>query len=260
MPDLINASLSANMQDYLEAILELETARQVARVRDIAARLKVHVSSVSNALRVLKTRELVEHESYGYVTLTPLGRNLAQQVQQRHEAIVDFLQRILVMPGEQAEEEACRLEHALGQDGLERLKALNEFMRAHPDVEEDWRGHLREQLAEEDICIPDELAEQGPDGLDETTLDLVAPGTTVQITRVCGTGSIRRRLLDMGLRPGAEVMVERLAPLGDPIEVRVMDYHLSLRKSEAASLRVVVTAAPAEGRGRRQRNGRGRHE
>ncbi|MEI6499828.1 MAG: metal-dependent transcriptional regulator [Armatimonadota bacterium] len=246
MPDLINASLSANMQDYLEAILELETARQVARVRDIAARLKVHVSSVSNALRVLKTRELVEHESYGYVTLTPLGRNLAQQVQQRHEAIVDFLERILGMPGEQAEAEACRLEHSLGQDGLQRLKALNEFMRAHPGVEEDWRGHLHEQFAEEDICIPDELAEQGPAGSAETTLDLVPPGTTVQITRVCGTGSIRRRLLDMGLRPGAEIMVERLAPLGDPIEVRVMDYHLSLRKSEAASLRVVVTAAPVQ--------------
>lgn len=254
MPDLINASLSANMQDYLEAILELEAARQVARVRDIAARLKVHVSSVSNALRVLKTRELVEHESYGYVTLTPLGRGLAQQVQQRHVAIVDFLQRILVMPEEQAESEACRLEHSLGQDGLERLKALNEFMRAHPKVEEDWRGHLREQFAEEDICIPDELAEQGPAGSEETTLDLVTPGTTVQIIRVCGTGSIRRRLLDMGLRPGAEVMVERLAPLGDPIEVRVMDYHLSLRKSEASSLRVIVIAAPVEKRRKQARH------
>lgn len=256
MPDLNNAALSANMQDYLEAILELEQERQVARVRDIAARLGVHVSSVSNALRVLKARELVNHESYGYITLTDEGRALGQQVLYRHRAIVDFLQRILLMDEALAEEEACRMEHSLGADALERLKAFNDFMRGHAEVEADWLGHLRERLAEAALCIAEEPGAAEPSAETETTLDLVAPGTTVRIVRVCGTGPIRRRLLDMGLRPGAEVVVERLAPLGDPIEVLVMEYHLSLRKSEAASLRVVVTGVPVRRR-RRAEKGQG---
>jgi DtxR family Mn-dependent transcriptional regulator len=256
MPDLNNAALSANMQDYLEAILELEQERQVARVRDIAARLGVHVSSVSNALRVLKARALINHESYGYITLTDEGRGLAEQVLHRHRAIVDFLQRILLMDEAQAEEEACRMEHSLGADALERLKAFNDFMRGHAEVEADWLGHLRERLEASALCLAEEPAAAEPSAEAETTLDQVAPGTTVRITHVCGTGPIRRRLLDMGLRPGAEVVVERLAPLGDPIEVLVMDYHLSLRKSEAASLRVVVTGVPALRR-RRARKGQG---
>jgi DtxR family Mn-dependent transcriptional regulator len=238
------------MEDYLEAILELERESQVARVRDVAARLKVHVSSVSNALRVLKTRELINHESYGYITLTDAGRILAEGVRTRHQAIVDFLQRILLMPAGVAEEEACRMEHSLGADALERLKAFNEFMRAHPEVEADWAGHHAEQFPKAEACET-AIAEES---LDEITLDQVPPGGRARIVRVCGRGPIRRRLLDMGLRPGAEVTVERLAPLGDPIEVLVMEYHLSLRKSEAASIRVVALEAPQPaGRPRRNR-------
>ncbi|MHB8995856.1 MAG: metal-dependent transcriptional regulator [Armatimonadota bacterium] len=255
MPDLSCAGLSANMEDYLEAILELEQESQVARVRDVAARLKVHVSSVSNALRVLKTRQLINHESYGYITLTDSGREIAQQVLRRHQAIVDFLQRILLMPPEVAEVEACRMEHSLSADALERLKAFNGFMREHPEVEADWAGHHRDQFAEAEVCVPAVSEET----LDEITLDQIAPGSRARIVRVCGGGPIRRRLLDMGLRPGAEITVERLAPLGDPIEVLVMEYHLSLRKTEAASIRVVPleSALPdVRPRGRRRRGNR----
>lgn len=256
MPDLNTAALSATMQDYLEAILELEQEKQVARVRDIAARLGCHVSSVSNAVRVLKARELINHESYGYITLTEEGRGLAEQVLHRHRAIVDFLQRILLMDEKQAEEEACRMEHSLGAEALERLKAFNEFMRGHAEVEADWLGHLREHLEDSERCVVEEPPAAEPSAEAETTLDQVAPGTTVRITQVCGRGPIRRRLLDMGLRPGAEIIVVRLAPLGDPIEVQVMEYHLSLRRSEAASLRVVVTGLPPQPRRRRVRKGR----
>lgn len=60
------------------------------------------------------------------------------------------------------------------------------------------------------------------------------------IVRVGGKGGIRRRFLDMGLVSGSEVEVERVAPLGDPIEIRVKGYHLTLRKEEAANIRVEV--------------------
>ncbi|RLC69684.1 MAG: hypothetical protein DRI26_08605 [Chloroflexi bacterium] len=67
------------------------------------------------------------------------------------------------------------------------------------------------------------------------------PGERGKVCKVGGKGNIRRRLLDMGLVSGTEVAVERVAPLGDPIEIRLKGYNLSLRKEEAASVEVEVS-------------------
>ncbi len=66
------------------------------------------------------------------------------------------------------------------------------------------------------------------------------PGEKGKITKMTGTGSIHRRLLDMGVVKGAEVEMERTAPLGDPVEVKIKGYHLSLRRDEAANIYVEV--------------------
>jgi Fe2+ transport system protein FeoA len=62
-----------------------------------------------------------------------------------------------------------------------------------------------------------------------------------KVIRVGGSGAVRRRILDMGVVPGAEIEVERIAPLGDPIEIKIKGYHLSLRKEEAAGVYVEVS-------------------
>jgi len=64
------------------------------------------------------------------------------------------------------------------------------------------------------------------------------PGEKGKIVKVGGVGGSRRRLLDMGLVSGSEVEVERVAPLGDPVEIRIKGYHLSLRKEEAINIQV----------------------
>ena len=66
------------------------------------------------------------------------------------------------------------------------------------------------------------------------TLDNFAIGERGIIKSVGGEGKIRRRLFDMGVTPGAEVMLRKKAPLGDPIEVTLRGYELTLRKTEAA--------------------------
>jgi len=60
------------------------------------------------------------------------------------------------------------------------------------------------------------------------------------IVRVGGKGPAKRRMMDMGLVAGTEVKVERVAPLGDPIEIKIKGYHLSLRKEEAVQVQVEV--------------------
>jgi Fe2+ transport system protein FeoA len=63
-------------------------------------------------------------------------------------------------------------------------------------------------------------------------------GQRAKLLRIGGAGELHKRLVDMGLVPGAALGVERVAPLGDPIDIRVRGYHLSLRREEAAMISV----------------------
>ena len=72
------------------------------------------------------------------------------------------------------------------------------------------------------------------------TLDQLPIGKEARILTVGGQGALRRRLLDMGLIPRTTVCVEKIAPLGDPIELRVRGYSLSLRKEDARNISVEV--------------------
>ena len=75
------------------------------------------------------------------------------------------------------------------------------------------------------------------------TLDILPLGQDAVITAVGGEGPLRCRLLDMGLIPKTTVRVEKIAPLGDPIELRVRGYSLSLRKEDARNIQVEVKQA-----------------
>ena len=74
----------------------------------------------------------------------------------------------------------------------------------------------------------------------ERKLSEFVPGESGKVTNVRGEGRIRRRLFDMGITPGAEVLMRKRAPLGDPIEITVRGYELTLRKGEAECVSVEV--------------------
>ena len=70
------------------------------------------------------------------------------------------------------------------------------------------------------------------------TLREAACGETVKVKKIYGEGPVRRRIMDMGITKGVSVSVRKVAPLGDPIEVTVRGYELSLRKSDAAMIEI----------------------
>ena len=70
------------------------------------------------------------------------------------------------------------------------------------------------------------------------TLKEVKPGATVTVVKISGEGAVKRRIMEMGLTKGIEVFVRKVAPLGDPVEVTVRDYELSLRKTDAELVEV----------------------
>ena len=70
------------------------------------------------------------------------------------------------------------------------------------------------------------------------TLKTVKPGNTVRVAKITGSGAIKRRIMDMGVTKGVEIYVRKVAPLGDPVEVTLRGYELSLRKADAEIIEV----------------------
>ena len=70
------------------------------------------------------------------------------------------------------------------------------------------------------------------------TLKNVPIGKTVKVVKVAGEGAIKRRIMDMGITKGVDIYVRKVAPLGDPVEIQVRGYELSLRKADADMIEV----------------------
>jgi DtxR family Mn-dependent transcriptional regulator len=119
MPE--NMGLSASMQDYLEAILELEEEEGPVRVTDIANKLNIAKASVNQAVNKFKDMELVRQQVYGPVELTDNGRHLANKVRQRHRKLRKFLIEVLGVDPETAEKDACLMEHAVSSETMDKL-------------------------------------------------------------------------------------------------------------------------------------------
>jgi DtxR family Mn-dependent transcriptional regulator len=123
---------TASMEDYLEAIANLGRGTKIVRVKQISEILGVKMPSVTSALKKLSTQELVEHERYGHIKLTPKGDKVAREVIYRHEALTRFFSQALDINQEIAEEDACRIEHVISPLCMERLVKFVEFIEACP--------------------------------------------------------------------------------------------------------------------------------
>ena len=250
-----STTLTPTLEDYLEAIARLVVARGDARVRDIAEALSVHKSTVTTALRSLASRGLINYRPYSKATLTPRGRTVAQQIVRRHDVISRFLTDVLSVPKDAAEESACKIEHAIAPEILDRLSQFIEFVEQCPRGGTKWIrgfGYFCEDGCTDErckrcmeLCLND-FQKKRVDGrrrgageeMSTVMLDKMKPGQRGKIARVGGAGAVSRRLVDMGVVRGTTVEVIKVAPLGDPIEVKLKGYNLSLRKEEAAGIKV----------------------
>jgi DtxR family Mn-dependent transcriptional regulator len=138
--------LTSVMEDYLEAISELDQEKKVVRVKDIAKRMDVKMPTVSSMLRTLSDRGMVSYEKYEYVELTPDGETVGREMSRRHRILFDFLTRVLRVDQETADIDACRMEHALSPGTLESLTGFMEFIQNCPRAGEGWLDHFEEFL------------------------------------------------------------------------------------------------------------------
>lgn len=119
-------------EDYLEAVLALEQERGTVRLTDVALRIGVTKPSASRAMKVLQADGYIHQENYGTIELTAKGRLKASQVYSRHKTLTTFLGDVLGLDADIAEADACRMEHILSADTMERLAA---FVEEHKQQE-----------------------------------------------------------------------------------------------------------------------------
>jgi DtxR family Mn-dependent transcriptional regulator len=230
------------MEDYLEAIYNIKVRNQVARVKDISREMNVRMPSVTGALKALADKGLVIYQPYESVELTQAGLDHARGIAHRHTAVREFLTSVLGLPEEDVEQEACGLEHAISPETLDRLLKLVDFIGAHGDDKafrlSDFQSFLKDGSDPDgdmsaDVCYL-------PATIKSTRLSELCPGMKGRIAFVSGRKPIRKRLVEMGMTSDTHFEVLRTAPFGDPIEIKIRGYNLSLRRSEAEHVEVEV--------------------
>ena len=139
----METTLSSAQERYLEAVYRLREEKGMARVRDLAAALEVHKSTVTGALHALAERDLVDYEPYEPPSLTPEGEAIARRLAARHRLIGCFLHHVLDVDRETADRNACRLEHAVDQEVLEGFVCFLAFMQNCTSGDRDWLADFR---------------------------------------------------------------------------------------------------------------------
>ncbi|PIV81515.1 metal-dependent transcriptional regulator [bacterium CG17_big_fil_post_rev_8_21_14_2_50_64_8] len=133
-----DSQISSSLEDYLEAIYHTENAKGAARAKDLVQALGVQNSSVTQALRALSERHLVNYAPYDVITLTDPGRRLARDVVKRHTTMKAFLTQVLGLPEDAADEGACRMEHNVSGEIIDRLVKFVEYFEQCPLADVRW--------------------------------------------------------------------------------------------------------------------------
>ena len=115
--------LTANMEDYLEAVSFCADKNGMARVSDIRDMLGVKTPSVTGAMKALAQEGYVMRAPYSGITLTAKGRRAAEDVKKRHAIFKRFLEQVLGVNPKTAEIDACKMEHTVSKETLSKLHA-----------------------------------------------------------------------------------------------------------------------------------------
>ncbi len=127
-------SLTAGLEDYIEAIYVAEIEKRPLKGAELARTLNISRASVSEALAKLVSKGLITYESYGTVTLTPKGKSEAIKVYNTHNILKNFFEAVLGISPEEASENACRIEHIISPNILKRIGDFTSFWQNHSET------------------------------------------------------------------------------------------------------------------------------
>lgn len=132
--------LTPSLEDYLEAILQLEKKNRVARVKDIASKLGVQMPSVSGALKSLKSKGMIDYEKNSFINLTEDGMAIAVKVYEKHKLLVSFFKNVLLMNEEKATEIGCKVEHVIDIETALKLANIEKYLQPVVEDNAGWNN------------------------------------------------------------------------------------------------------------------------
>lgn len=244
--------LSASLEDYLEAIFNIISDKGGVRAKDIAKYLGVKAGSVTTALQALAKSKCINYQPYEVITLTSKGLEEAKEIIRKHEVLRDFFIEILGADSQVSEKAACEMEHFIPERLVKRLISFTEFIQTCPRCGSEMikkfqeyyekktpfdLGHCRECLNRGIANLEKEKDKMSGSAI-QTSLADIPNGNKCIVKKIKKKASVTKRLVEMGINRGSMIEIERVAPLGDPIEVKVKGYHLSIRREEAENIEV----------------------
>lgn len=244
-------SLTASLEDYLEAIYHIVAEKQAARGKDIALRLKVNSSSVTGALRSLSEKGYINYAKYDLITLTENGQAIAREIVRRHETLKYFFEQVLKIEKNEAEETACRVEHAVSRKTLDKLISFVEFIEICPRTGLEWLSGFGEKCSTPSMneecteclgrCIG--LMQKKLSSLDGMnnihSLSTLRQGEKGAIHGINENSTISMKMSEMGAAQGCMITVENTEEASGGMDIKVKGYHLRLSKEDAEKITVV---------------------
>lgn len=129
--------ISASLEDYLEVIYKIFNEKQGVKAIEISRRLGVGRSSVTDALKALADKKLVNYGRYDVISLTEEGQKTAKEIISKHNILSEFLVHILGVSPQEADENACRIEHVISKNVAD---SFAKFVNA--DYEQRSKGKI----------------------------------------------------------------------------------------------------------------------
>jgi DtxR family Mn-dependent transcriptional regulator len=228
--------LSSSEEEYLEAIYTTQEGKaRVATTRELAACLGVRDASVTEMLKKLSEKGLVNYTPYRGAMLTEAGCTIATKVKRKHRLLERFLVDICGIDTHESHKQACEIEHVISDKAIDTLSA----QLGHPST------------CPGGSAIPESDSE---DETDVSRLSEVKEGSyTIRFLTSAEPETISR-LCSLGLIPGLTVRVQRTSSKG-PLVIETKDTQIALGRDVAESLLVSPEAMETEGRRRRRRRG-----
>jgi DtxR family Mn-dependent transcriptional regulator len=233
-----------SVEDYLKAVYELSGNGNAISTTEISRTLEVAPASVTEMLKKLAEKGYIEYSPYHGTTLTSDGRRIAEKIARKHRLLERFLHDVLKIDNKKVHEEACEMEHDLSDDAEE---SLCRFLR-HPDrCPDDGKiippCDLKIGSCAECIQLHSKgLEEVGKHNQNLVSIGNLKAGQCGKVSFIRGGHNVLQRLLDMGLTPGTNICIVRVAPLGGPVELSVRSSKLALGKGIAAKVFVDLQA------------------
>lgn len=228
-------SLTSSLEDYLETIyLLVQGPMHEARVRDIALARNVKASSVTPALKRLSEMGYIEYEQRESIRLTPTGESAARRVYARHVLLFQFFHDILGMPADQAREEACGLEHALSDEGMDRFVQFFESRSMNSCA---GCPNCPSKAIGQDACQARSQSQ-----VRCTTLDRVENNAHVIVLMISASGVERQQIIEMGILPN--VHLTRKMTTNEGVIVTIDTHELMLTDAQLHSIVVTLPDSP----------------